>query len=93
MATCLATSSSDEKSCLGAGSAVSGPALDPTALIKSLQAQMASANVLSTITDITKPLAQAISNDWSKQMANQPWYKTLKAAIEADVLQDLSKKT
>ncbi len=53
---------------------------------------MAGGNVLAGVDGITKPLADAINKDWVKQMGNEPWYKTLKAAIEADVLRELSKK-
>ena len=63
----------------GAGTAQTGPTLDPAALVKSLQAQMAGGNVLAGVDGITKPLADAINKDWVKQMGNEPWYKTLKA--------------
>jgi hypothetical protein len=76
----------------GAGG-LGGPTLDPAALVESLQAQMGDAGLLKGVEGITKPLADAINKDWVKQMGSQPWYKTLKAAIEADVMQQLSKKT
>jgi hypothetical protein len=54
---------------------------------------MGDAGLLKGVDGITRPLAGAIDKDWVKQMGNERGYETLEAAIAADVIRELSKKT